>query len=133
MRLSRVVARRRDGQMVKGVTNDFDRGSPTFHVEVDDSADVPERVELRSLKAIFFVRDLVGDRYYDENKTFRPPAPDIYPVTVEFHDGEQLCGTTDERERRGDGFFLIPNDPNSNNRKVFVVWAAVRRVYFGTR
>lgn len=130
MRLSRVVARYRDGQMVKGVTTDFDRGLQAFHVEIDEAEDVPARVEVRQLKALFFVRDLAGDRYYDETKAFNPPAPDVYPLTVEFHDGEQLCGTTSERERNGEGFFLIPNDPNSNNRKVFVVWGAVRRLYW---
>ncbi|MCP4804990.1 MAG: hypothetical protein GY913_16995 [Proteobacteria bacterium] len=130
MRLSRVVARYRDGHMVKGVTTDFDRLNQAFHVEVDESVDVPERVEVKYLKALFFVRDLAGDRYYDETKGFRPPAPDRYPVTVQFHDGEEICGTTEERERTGEGFFLVPNDPNSNNRKVFVIWGAVRRLYF---
>lgn len=132
MRLNRVVARYRTGEIVKGMTTDFDRSSQRFHVEPTCNSYVETVVDVRRLKAVFFVRKLEGDRYYDEDNEFDEMGRPVgsVRVTVKFRDGEVLRGYTHEKERRGEGFFMIPSDPNSNNRRIFVVYGAVQDLYF---
>ncbi|HJN77667.1 MAG TPA: hypothetical protein QGF58_27350 [Myxococcota bacterium] len=132
MRLNRVVARYRSGDLVKGMTTDFDRAALRFHVEPTCNAYTQTVVDVRMLKAVFFVRELAGDRYYDEDNEFDEMGRPVgtIRVTVRFRDGEILRGYTHERERRGEGFFMIPSDPFSNNRRIFVVYGAVENLYF---
>ena len=84
---------------------------------------------MMDLKAVFFVRDFVGNPQYAEQKAFaegeRPPGR---PVAVVFTDGEVLTGYTLGYDRQRPGFFLLPVDPRSNNLRVFVVATAVREV-----
>jgi hypothetical protein len=46
-------------------------------------------------------------------------------VRVVFKDGEWIVGSTVGYEPQRPAFFLIPVDPQSNNRSVFAVAAAV--------
>ena len=43
-------------------------------------------------------------------------------------DGEILVGATVNYDPAGIGFFIIPADPQSNNKRIFVVNASVRDV-----
>ena len=132
MRLNRVVARDRTGDMIKGMTADFDRAAKRFHVEASVEDIHAKVVDVRELKAVFFVRKLEGDRYYDEDNEFDEMGRPVgtVRVTVKFRDGEVLRGYTHEKERRGEGFFMVPSDPFSNNRRIFVVYGAVEDLYF---
>lgn len=49
-------------------------------------------------------------------------------VKVQFEDGEIMVGSTLEYDPKSQGFSLFPIDVASNNVRVFVVNAAVRRV-----
>ena len=86
---------------------------------------------MKDLKAVFFVRDFVGDSLYDERKYFvegeHPPGR---KVQVTFPDGEMLVGSTVGYDRQRQGFFVIPADPQSNNRSIFVLSAAATSVRF---
>lgn len=59
----KVVARYVDRRLIKGTTYDFQRGRPRFHVfpEPRPSDATAIGVTVSDLKAVFFVRDLVGD------------------------------------------------------------------------
>jgi uncharacterized protein DUF6982 len=128
-----VVARFLDGRTVKGHTADFDAGRREFHINpaTSDPAE-PRLVNIRELKAVFFVRTIKGDSHYRERKGFRPEDPDRgAKVEVTFSDGELLAGYTMVRnvwERTG--FFVTPVDGRSNNRKVFVITSAITNVRF---
>ena len=131
---NRIVARYLDGRVVKGQTADFLPTRPTFHVVPSPQAGAAihvVEVKLAELKAVFFVKDLVGDGTYDEGKAF--PAGTKVPgrkVQVEFKDGETIVGTTQGYQPDRPGFFVVPIDPRSNNDRCFVVMAAVKDVKF---
>lgn len=126
----KVVARYVDGRLVKGYTFDFAPTQPRFHVFPQPTASgESSRVLVRDLKAVFFVRDLVGNPARQDGQKF-PSRETARPhVEVRFRDGEVMLGTADSPATDPDGFFLIPADQESNNLRVYVVAAATRAVY----
>jgi Family of unknown function (DUF6982) len=128
-----VVARFLDGRTVKGHTTDFDPNRREFHI-VPAAAEPgePRPVNIKDLKALFFVRSLKGDAQYRERKNFRPEDPNRgSKVEITFGDGEMLVGYTLVRDLwERTGFFVTPLDPRSNNRKVFVITTAVANIRF---
>jgi len=126
----KVVARYRDGRLVKGYTFDFRLSQPRFHVFAEPSArGVSTQVSLRDLKALFFVRDLVGDPARQDGKQFRPGDAGGAHVEVRFLDGEVMVGTVEGSATDTPGFFLVPADHGSNNLRVYVLAAATRTIY----
>ncbi len=123
---NRVIAHHIDGSLIKGTTLDFFPTKEKFHL-TDGAGDVHE-VHVNALKAIFFVKDYVGDPEYSEKKGFFTRQPQGKKVMVEFYDSEVLFGFTLSYSTRGLGFFIFPGDPESNNSKVFIVHAATKRV-----
>ncbi len=86
---------------------------------------------IRDLKAIFFVRDFGGNSAYEEHKKFVAGAPlSGRKMEVTFTDGEVLVGTTTGYDAQRAGFFLFPVDARSNNVRIFIVQAVVRKVKF---
>jgi hypothetical protein len=131
---NRIVARYLDGRTLKGQTADFLPTRTYFHVipspQAGTSIQVVE-VKIADLKAVFFVRDLVGDAAYNEAKAFTAEVRATgRKVQVKFADGEDIVGTTMGYEPDRLGFFVVPVDPKSNNERCFVVMAAVKAVTF---
>lgn len=123
---NRIIAHHIDGTLLKGTTLDFFPTKEKFHV-TDGAGDVHE-VNINELKAIFFVKDYLGDPEYNEKKGFFLNQVQGKKVMVEFLDGEVLFGFTLSYSAKGLGFFLFPGDPDSNNSKIFIVHAATKRV-----
>jgi hypothetical protein len=123
---NRIVARYRDGRVVKGTTNDFLPTRASFHL-MPAAGGPAQAVPIAELKALFFVRDLVGNKDYSEKKTFERPAVGR-KVRVTFDDGEVLVGTTQGYQPGRDGFFMVPVDPLSNNERIYVLTAATTDV-----
>lgn len=118
----KIVARYTDGRVFKGFTRDFSPNKPSFHLWTEARAVGECRaVRLSDLKAVFFVREFEGKRWYLERKKFLGKPAVGSPVEVTFSDGEVLVGTTIGFDRKRPGFFLFPADPESNNVKVFAV------------
>jgi len=71
METLKVVAQYIDGRVVKGLSQDFFPNKDHFHVYPADKAS-SETIEifLKELKAVFFVRDFVGDFQYNERKEY---------------------------------------------------------------
>ena len=84
------------------------------------------RVELKDVKAIFFVKDFSG------NPEHRSPAKDVpgpgRNLEVTFVDGEKIVGSTQGYDPKRLGFFLIPLDPDSNNSRIFIVSKNAREI-----
>ncbi len=85
---------------------------------------------MKRLKAIFIVRDFIGNPKHDERKKYvegeNPPG---VKLEVTFADGEVMVGSTLlNYDPKRQGNFMIPADPNSNNIRVFVVSSAVKNV-----
>ena len=131
--MNKVVARFRDGQMVKGSTSDFVPTKELFHVAVADAAPgtKPQLVQVKDLKAIFFVKDFAGRPDYTPTNEFendRTPAGSR-KIKVVFADGEVIVGTTQGYQPSRPGFFMVPADAASNNiDRCYVVAASTSEV-----
>jgi hypothetical protein len=128
-----VVARYRNGEVVKGYTRDFFPDRPAFHV-LPKGSQVSVQVKTGELKGVFFVRDLLGNRLRNKGRRF--PAIDQGPntgrrIAVLFEDGELLVGYAQTYSPERVGFFVFPADPNSNNIRVYVLRAATRQIKLG--
>ncbi len=128
--LIKVVARYRDGRLVKGFTRNFFANKDCFHVSPpDDPYGEPKAILMKELKAVFFVRDFAGNPRYVERKEF-PIGQSLHGrrMEVRFSDGEVIVGATLGYGGDRIGFFIAPPDPNSNNIRVFAISTAVENV-----
>ena len=122
--MNQVVARFADGRIVKGFTTDFIPGREIFHVTPAHSPvdSRPVKIPTGQLKALFFVRSFEGNPQYDDRKIFEPGHPVIgRKIRVLFKDGETMVGTTQGYQTGRPGFFLVPVDPKSNNKRCYIV------------
>lgn len=127
-----VVARLASGLVLRGSTVDFNPDRPTLWIDPDGGGRGVE-VKLRDLKALFFP--------YPPGQTRRTatpsrgnapdPARDGKRVVVRFQDGETMTGHALVFRSEKVGFFLHPDDPDSQHEKVFVVVAATSQVLVG--
>jgi len=133
MEPSKIVARFRDGKTLKGTSQNFFPNKPLFHVNRQGGTGPGDVVEVtvEDLKAIFFVKDFLGNAKHVERKQ---PASGDRPqgrlMEVTFKDGEVIVGTTTGYDPKRPGFFLFPIDPTANNVRVYVVASAVRSARF---
>ena len=133
MEASKIVARFLDGKIVKGYTQNFFPNRPVFHVLPMDAASKTDPVEIQvsELKAVFFVRDFVGNKGHDERKGLAPGEKvQGRLIEVIFRDGEVLVGSTTGYDPKRPGFFFFSIDPKSNNMKVYILSSAIRGVRF---
>ena len=134
-----VVAKYRDGRMIKGVTYNFGAEKKAFHVIPlsDDKEDRGVRKGLEvlfsELKAIFFVKTLEGRKgprtleglLKEEEEGEEAGST---KVKVTFFDGEILMGTTHGYTREREGFLVVPLEKDSNNLRIFVIFNAVKEI-----
>jgi hypothetical protein len=126
----KVVVRYAKGRVLKGYTQDFFPNKDRFHLFPAETPDAPGvDVFVKDLKAIFLVRDFMGDPHYVERKKYiNGEKPSGRKLEVTFLDGELLVGATLGYDRNRPGFFILPADPKSNNVRIFVVASAVKQV-----
>ena len=128
----KIVARFLNGGIIKGCTQNFFPDKPSFHITPVDPtvSTIPIEIQLKDLKAIFFVRDFLGNRKYKEQKL--PNGTKIIgrKVEVTFKDKEVVIGSVLGYNPKKPGFFLSPSDPHSNNLNIFVVSRAVSKVNY---
>ena len=128
---SLVVARFKDGHVLKGATLDFFPNREAFHIQPTSTAPgtQPLPVKLSDLKAVFFVKSLTGDSSRkDAPPLSHKPGPSERPAIVLFKDGEVITGGTLGYSSDRSGFFLNPLDLASNNERIYVVQDAVKTV-----
>jgi len=125
----KVVARFRDGRLVRGYTADFHPSKPQLHLSAEPHSSDTLFLQLSQLKALFFVRDFNGDQMRVDRHEFGA-APQGRKIVVTFNDGETLLGSTLGYRGEGEGFFVQPADPRSNNLRVFVAPGATQQVRF---
>jgi hypothetical protein len=125
----RVVARFRNGRVVRGYTNDFHPSKTHLHLTPEDTSSETMFLAVAQLKAVFFVRDFAGDPTRVDRTDF-DTAQHGRKVEVAFHDGEVLRGTTLAYRPDGSGFIVHPADAASNNMRVFVAPGATLHVRF---
>jgi hypothetical protein len=125
-----IVVRYADGRVLKGFTQDFFPNKDRFHlIPSDKPMGGTKEVTVNQLKAVFVVRDFLGNPQYAERKKYiEGEDPFGVKVEVTFADGEVMVGSTLSYNPKRPGFFLLPADPKSNNVRVFVVSSAVKGV-----
>ena len=124
----RAVARFLDGRVLKGITHDFGPGKTKFHLAIQGAPGKPVEIDVSALKALFFVRSWTGDPRRVDDNSFERAAGQGRRVIVTFHDDEKLAGFTVGYAADKPGFFVVPADRASNNTRVFVVNAAVKKL-----
>jgi hypothetical protein len=124
----RVVARFRNGRVVRGYTNDFHPSKSHLHLTPEDKGET-QLLALSQLKAVFFVREFAGDPARVERAEFGE-GQHGRKIEVTFEDGEILLGTTLAYRGDGAGFFVHPADSGSNNMRVFVAPGSTLHVRF---
>jgi hypothetical protein len=124
-----VVAHYLDGRVVKGISLDVDPGRPAFHIRTGDRGTV--EVKLTDLKALFFVKNLAGDPARQDGSALEAKderARGALPIELEFNDGERIVGLTVRYPPVRPFFFVLPADVRSNNVRVLVNRAAIKRM-----
>jgi hypothetical protein len=130
--VNRVVARYLDGKTLKGTTDDFFPNRPTFHLHISGESRVQE-IRCAQLKAVFFVKDLAGNPAREDLPGYVAAAGASMgkKITVQFKDGEIICGYTLSYSTDRSGFFVVPADEGGNNVRVYVLKHATKRVGVG--
>ena len=127
---NRVVAHLKDGRIHKGITHDFDPDGAIFHLLPAEGGGVPIRLQIEEMKALFYVKDWLGNRDFVARRSFERVPGEGRRVIVTFNDGETVYGVVGRFEEKERGFFLSPVDPEDNNVRVFVVSSSVRSLQF---
>ena len=120
-----VVAHYLDGRLMKGTCLDVDGTKPTLHILPPNGK--AQEVKLAELKALFFVRSLVGNPEHEETKVPDPSDPRLrgsFLIDLRFPDGERVVGLTNRFPPTRPYFFIVPIDPETNNIRILVNRAA---------
>ncbi|MDD5015615.1 MAG: hypothetical protein PHW73_11080 [Atribacterota bacterium] len=129
----KVVVKYQNGEIIKGWVEEFkpDREAFILFPLIEYSEEERMKISISSLKAVFFVKDFIGNRYYKKIRTFDlnfSITPSQRKLIVNFKDGEHLYGTSHSYGRYKIGFFIYPIDLKDNNERIFVVHSATESV-----
>lgn len=126
MPANKIVVHDKSGNILKGTTADFLPKKSLFHLAVGGvQSEEVQKIFMDNLKAIFFVKDFVGDKHYKETKEFSECLTAGKRIRAMFRDGEIVFGYTHALNLNQPGFFLVPTDPQSNNERIFIVFSAL--------
>ncbi len=127
MASNNVVAKFKDSTIMKGTTSDFFPNKKFFHLELSDGKTI--NINMEQLKALFFVKDLEGDK--DHKKTYGDAIPGGgRKIQIKFSDGEVITGYSQGYSPERQGFFVAPADTSGNNERIFIVNSATEKVTF---
>jgi hypothetical protein len=129
----KAVVKYQKGEIIKGWVEDFrpDRKSFILFPLIEYSEEERMEIYFNSLKAIFFVKDFMGNKDYKKVRTFNVDikiTPSQRKLIVNFKDGEHLYGTSHSYGRYKVGFFVYPIDPKDNSDRIFVIHTAIESV-----
>ncbi|MBI4686459.1 MAG: hypothetical protein HY756_01535 [Nitrospirae bacterium] len=127
MQLTKVVARFKDGSLLKGKSYDFSPQKTSFSIMTLNGEKI--NISIEQLKAIFIVRSFEG------NKNHKDRYEDIIPgggqrIGIKFYDDETVIGYSLCYSSKPNGFFMTPADRQSNNERIFIIKSAVKYIEF---
>jgi len=116
-----------DGRRARGYVFDFSptRNQCRLFPSQTAKAEEAEPVDLKTLKAVFFLRETPLET---ESSPPRTAAVNRRKLEVVFPDKERLEGTTEGYSRDRLGFFMVPEDPTGKILRVFVINVNVKSV-----
>jgi len=129
----KVVVKYQNGEIIKGWVEDFrpDRDTFILFPLIEYSEEEMLEIKFNSLKAVFFVKDFIGDKNYKKVRTFDVDlkiTPSQRKLIVNFKDVEHLYGTSHSYGRYKIGFFVYPVDPKDNSERIFVIHSAAESI-----
>ena len=129
----KAVVKYQNGEIIKGWVEDFrpDRDSFILFPLIEYSEEERMEINFNSLKAVYFVKDFIGNKDYKKVRTFdvdRKITPSQRKLIVNFKNGEHLYGTSHSYGRYKVGFFVYPIDPKDNSDRIFVINKAIESV-----
>jgi len=123
----KIVIKFLDGSLLKGESTDFRPEKQYFYLKLVGGG--TKKVDLMSLKAVFFVRDFQGNK--DHKKVYKDFLPwGGQKIRIEFTDGEVITGYTSSFTTGKFGFFVTPADTAGNNEQIFILNQAVKEKVF---
>ena len=125
---NKVVVHMKDGKIHKGVTQDFVPAREAFHLLPAEGGGVPVRIRLEEMKALFYVKDYIGNRDFVARRQFDAAKRSGRRAILTFTDGETMWGTVATSEERDAGFFFFPVDDEDNNIRIFVMRSSLKEV-----
>ena len=131
----KLVVKYQNGTIIKGWAENFNPNREIFFLHPLKEYSQEERlaINLRELKAVFFVKDFIGNSSYQKVRTFDGHLWNITTqrrIIVYFQDGEVLYGTSYSYNPNKIGFFVYPVDPADNNIRIFAIQDAIKKVEF---
>lgn len=128
----RLVVHMKDGHLHYGACYALNIADEGFHLHLVERSGRPtmntRHFAYTELKAVFYVKSFDGNT--SEHVDVPAWRPEGNALVVEFLDGEILEGHCHRAYRANDArFFLIPDDPASNNVCVLVERSAVKTVH----
>ncbi len=126
--VNKIVIRYANGTLRKGTAADFFPNKGTFHMNDRADGRVHE-VNVRDLKAVFFVKSFEGDSQYNVRQDAERTGLGK-KIRVRFKDGETMVGYTQGYSPNRTGFIFFPADPDCNNEKVFIINASTFDIKF---
>jgi len=129
----KAVVKYQNGEVIKGWVEELrpDRESFILFPLIEYSEEERMEIDFNSLKAVFFVKNFIGDKDHKKVRTFNVDlkiTPSQRKLIVNFKDGEHLYGTSHSYGRYKVGFFVYPVDPKDNSERIFVINSAVDSV-----
>ncbi len=129
----KAVVKYRNGDIIKGWIEEFKPQRESFMLFPLIEYSKEDRIEIKfsSLKAVFFVKDFIGNKDYKKVRTFNVDlkiTPSQRKLIVNFLDDEHLYGTSHSYGRYKVGFFVYPIDPKDNSERIFVIHKAIESV-----
>ena len=126
---NKIVVHMKSGEIQKGLTQDFDPASEMFHLLPAEGGGVPVRIALEEMKALFYVKDYIGNRDFIARREFDEEQHKERRAIVFFQDGEEIWGILGEgADEEGAGFFFYPADERDNNIRIFIVRSAMKEL-----
>ena len=131
----KVVVKYQDGKIMKGWVENFNpkRETVLIHPLKEYSLEETLEINLSELKALFFVKDFIGNSTFQKAKTFENypfSTPTQRHTIIHFKDGEKLYGTSYGYNPSKNGFFIYPIDTKDNNIRIFVIKDATEKIEF---
>jgi len=127
--LSKVVVGFLTGSRNKGYVSDFSSIDDSFNLlpQQDPLHGLEIKVEMKELKAVFFVWEFAGNPESLDSRSADAPVQGR-GIEVTFTDGEKIVGRPEAYSSQPIGFFMYPASPKGNNIRIFVVTRNTRQV-----
>lgn len=126
---NKIVVHLNNGEIKKGLTHDFNPGMESFHLLPAEGGGVPVRISLEGMKALFYVKDYIGNRDFVARNAFDEAQRAKRRAIAIFKDGEEIWGMLGEgADEENIGFYFYPADKRDNNIRIFIVRSALKEL-----